>query len=166
MPKIAPAKKYFSWAVIVAKLLITFLLVPMWVLAPGSPHTWPSSQPPIDTSENFWRKCLVGGVLKNWNIFRSIFSPFQPFLSTFHLFLKNLKNRPYQGAAGPPQCFSVNYSNLTDLYDFPTPPYIPFYLTFPIEMLWIGEICIKCYQLRCISILPKFAVNILQLKSE
>ena len=41
-----------------------FLLMPMGVLAPGSAHVRPSAQPPIDTSGNFWRMCLGGGLKK------------------------------------------------------------------------------------------------------
>ena len=39
-----------------------FPLAPMGVLAPGSAHSRPSAQPPIDPSGSFRSKCLGGGV--------------------------------------------------------------------------------------------------------
>ena len=53
------------------------------LLCPGSAHTRPSVQPPINTS----RKVSVWGQT-NWEMFRSIFSPFQEILSSFLLFQK------------------------------------------------------------------------------
>jgi hypothetical protein len=38
-----------------------FPLAPMGVLAPGSAHSRPSAQPPIDPSGSFRSKCLGGG---------------------------------------------------------------------------------------------------------
>ena len=53
-----------------------FPLAPMGVLAPGSAHTWPSAQPPIDTSEFFLPHVSGKG------------GSFQATLSTFRVFLK------------------------------------------------------------------------------
>ena len=55
----------------------------MGALAPGSAHARPSAQPPIDTKEKFPAHMIGRGGKQNWQINRSIFSPFHATLSTF-----------------------------------------------------------------------------------
>ena len=75
----------------------------MGALDPGSVHARPSAQAPIDTSRNFLRMCLVGGV-------KSIFLPFQAILSTFLFFRKKPKKSTPAGAwGGAPIFFYPKY---------------------------------------------------------
>jgi hypothetical protein len=71
----------------------------MGFLATGRAQT-PSAQPPIETSENFQRTCMGGGVKKSENLlinFLAISGDYKPF--SFFL----LKKNPEKTGMGVPQ---------------------------------------------------------------